>query len=606
MISGQKMAATAEQAARSVRFGIYQADLQAGELHKNGLRVNLQEQPFQVLTLLLRDAGKTVTREELQNRLWPAETFVDFDLGLNTAIRKLRAALGDSAENPRFIETLPKKGYRFICPVEALPATRQASRNIGENPSGQPAGIPTSFPESKAGQPPLRTSFDQTSFDQTWKARSQSYRVALALGMFAIVLLSVGFGIYRLQGKSQRPQVRNFAMESLEDRGTRIEAAYAAYLRGSDFLQADDLPEKDEKAAQSFAEAVQSDPSYAVAYAGLGEADWNLFQSTGNSKWQEQAQYNCNKALELDTGRPTPHLCVGVIHNGMGEYERAVQDFSQALAIDPRNTPAALGRARAYEGLGNIGEAKKDYLRAIDFNPGNWTSYSALARFYFGRGLYQEAARNYERAIEIKPDNSQPYFSLGAAYVEMGQTDKAIAALQEAVRLKPSFGAYENLGTVFLNGRRSEDSIRCFKKAVELDNNDYRGYGNLARAYFWAAGSRELARETYGKAIALANQKLTVNPEDPDINLNLAVYYAMLGQEDNSLYHLRRSKELQPATGETDFWAGVVNLQLGHKEKALAWLRQAIAFKYFAEINSVPELDSLRNDAEFRRILSGN
>jgi tetratricopeptide (TPR) repeat protein len=205
----------------------------------------------------------------------------------------------------------------------------------------------------------------------------------------------------------------------------------------------------------------------------------------------------------------------------------------------------------------------------------------------------------------MKPDNSKPYVALGAAYVEMGQTGKAIAALQEAVRLKPSFGAYENLGTVFLNARRFEDSIRCFKKALELDGNDYRAYGNLARAYFWAAGRRELAQETYGRAIALANQKLTVNPQDPDINLNLAVYYAMLGQEDNSLYHWRRSKELQPATGETDFWAGVVNLQLGHKEKALAWIRQAIDLKYFAEINSVPELDGLRSDAEFRRILSG-
>ncbi len=423
--------------------------------------------------------------------------------------------------------------------------------------------------------------------------------------MLPLILLSVGFAIHRLQDKGRQSRARDFAIEGLEDRGTRVETAYSAYLKGSDFLRADDLPEKDEKAAQQFEQAVQSDPSYAAAYAGLGEADWNLFQSTGNHGWEARAQQNCNKALELDAGRAAPYLCLGAIHNGMGEYGRAVQDFSEALAIDPRNALARRGRARAYEGSGNIVEAERGYLQAIDFDSGNWAGYSVLARFYFVCGRYQEAVHNYERSIQIKPDNSEPYFSLGAAYVEMGQTDKAIVALQKAVRLKPSFGAYENLGTVFLNARRFEDSVRCFEKALELDINDYRGYGNLARAYLWATGRTERAQETYLRAIALAKQKLTVNPQDPDINLNLAVYYAMLGQEDDSLYHLRRSKELQPATGETDFWSAVVNLQLGHREKALAWIRQAIELKYFAEINSAPELDGLRSDVEFRRILSG-
>ena len=104
-------------AGRIVRFGIFEANLALGELRKNGAKIRLQEQPFQVLAVLLERPGEVVTREELRTRLWNAETFVDFDHSLNTAINKLRDALDDSAANPRFVETLAKRGYRFIAPV---------------------------------------------------------------------------------------------------------------------------------------------------------------------------------------------------------------------------------------------------------------------------------------------------------------------------------------------------------------------------------------------------------------------------------------------------------------------------------------------------------
>src|ERR687892_1030544 len=102
-----------------VRFGAFELDPRTGELRKAGVRINLPEQPFQVLKALLDHHGDLVTREDLRQRLWPAETFVDFDQGLNAAVRRLRDALGDSADTPRFVETLPRRGYRFIAPVTA-------------------------------------------------------------------------------------------------------------------------------------------------------------------------------------------------------------------------------------------------------------------------------------------------------------------------------------------------------------------------------------------------------------------------------------------------------------------------------------------------------
>jgi DNA-binding winged helix-turn-helix (wHTH) protein len=106
-----------------LRFGVFEVDLRSGELRKQGIRVKLQDQPFLVLKLLLQRSGELVTREELRLQIWAADTFVDFDNGLNTSINKLREALGDSADSPRFIETLPRHGYRFIAPVTAVDGT---------------------------------------------------------------------------------------------------------------------------------------------------------------------------------------------------------------------------------------------------------------------------------------------------------------------------------------------------------------------------------------------------------------------------------------------------------------------------------------------------
>src|SRR5437899_7012999 len=117
-----------EVRSRSIlRFGVFEVDVRAGELRKQGVRIKLQEQPFHVLTVLLQRPDEVVTREELRSENWPADTFVDFDNSLNTAINKLREALGDSADNPRFIETLPRRGYRFIAPVTGVDGTTRGT-----------------------------------------------------------------------------------------------------------------------------------------------------------------------------------------------------------------------------------------------------------------------------------------------------------------------------------------------------------------------------------------------------------------------------------------------------------------------------------------------
>ena len=126
--------------ARLLRFGVFEVDLDAGELRKNGARIRLQEQPFQVLTALLQNAGQVVTREHLREKIWPADTFVDFDHSLNPAVNTIRESLGDSASNPRFVETLARRGYRFLAPVDTIAAAVVAHAPDTGTRAGAPRG----------------------------------------------------------------------------------------------------------------------------------------------------------------------------------------------------------------------------------------------------------------------------------------------------------------------------------------------------------------------------------------------------------------------------------------------------------------------------------
>ncbi|HKS73161.1 MAG TPA: winged helix-turn-helix domain-containing protein [Terriglobales bacterium] len=145
----------ASPAGRVIRFGVFEADLAAGELRKSGVRIRLQDQPFQILTLLLQRPGEVVSREEIRQRLWPADTFVDFDHSLNTAVNKLREALGDSASSPRYVETLARKGYRFVAPVRPSEPPASVVEDGGPRAASSPASPVNAAASSPARHPEL-------------------------------------------------------------------------------------------------------------------------------------------------------------------------------------------------------------------------------------------------------------------------------------------------------------------------------------------------------------------------------------------------------------------------------------------------------------------
>jgi cholera toxin transcriptional activator len=180
-------AAPSNHFGRIARFGVFELDLSAGELRKNGARLRLQEQPFQVLALLLERAGDVVTREELRQKLWPADTFVDFDHSLNTAVNKLREVLGDSASSPRYIETLARRGYRFIAPVQSNVETGAFAR-----PAERSEAVGTSANSPTALHPEL-----EVPIPRRWLTRGL---FALAQVMYLIFYLVALSRLHAIQG----------------------------------------------------------------------------------------------------------------------------------------------------------------------------------------------------------------------------------------------------------------------------------------------------------------------------------------------------------------------------------------------------------------------
>src|SRR5262245_34595055 len=196
---------------RIVRFGVLEADLHSGELRKNGLKIRLSGQPCQVLVMLLERPGQVVTREELQKKLWPDGTFVDFDHSLNNAINKIREVLGDSAETPRFVETLSRRGYRFIAPVERLDPSGPLSAGANgssrlEASAGRPVEPSNQLSENEAivGPPPASR---PATFNQPWFLQRSKL---LGAGLFLLVLL--GFLFWLLL---RRPKPRDLVLTQL-------------------------------------------------------------------------------------------------------------------------------------------------------------------------------------------------------------------------------------------------------------------------------------------------------------------------------------------------------------------------------------------------------
>ncbi len=399
-------------------------------------------------------------------------------------------------------------------------------------------------------------------------------------------------------------ELRANEKQALSEHGTLNKQAFDLYTKGRGYLQESDLPESVDTAIASLKQAVSLDEGYAAAYAALGEAYWNKYQDSKDRGLIEQARQACQRSLRLEPRLADGHVCLGKLEDGAGHYEVAASEFQLALNADATNDGGYRGLASAYEKLGRIENAEETYKKAIRARPNYFNGYSWLGSLYFRRARYAEALQQFIKARELAPSNANVWSNIGAVYLEMGQPEDAIRALQRSNELRPSFEGYSNLGQTYFTLRRFGEAIAAFEQAVALNPNQVQAFGNLARAYYWNPPTRGRARETFLRAIALAENDLRVNPKDADALTLEAQYRAMVGDRAGAAQHMQDALKLRPHDPETAFFAGIVYNQLGDHDLALSWLAKAVEYGYSpAELSSTIELDSLRTDPRFKALL---
>ncbi len=388
--------------------------------------------------------------------------------------------------------------------------------------------------------------------------------------------------------------------ETLRSGGTSVGAAYPLYLEARGHLQRYDQAESLGRSVSLFQQALQRDPDYALAYAGLAQAQWQLYRLTRAAERVELAKKACERALKLNDLLAPVHVTLGIIRAGTGEASLSLADFDRALALDPADADALREKARAYEALGRAGEAEAALLKAVEIRPSYWGNHSQLGAFYFRQGRYADAERAFRRAIDLTPDNVRVWASLGGVLQTAGRAEEAAAALERSLALQPTYRAASNLGVLEFERGRYAEAARAFGRALALDDRDYRVWRNLGLSYRWAPGEREKARPAFERALVLGEEQLLVNPRDAELLADLGDCLAMLGRTAPSRERLAAALALAPDDVEVQQRAAAAYEQLGDREAALRWIRRALAGGYpRAQVEIDPGLVDLRADPRF-------
>jgi len=390
--------------------------------------------------------------------------------------------------------------------------------------------------------------------------------------------------------------------EALRAHGTTVAAANRLYLQGRGYLRNYDQVENVDRAIGAFQQALEQDPDYAQAHAGLGMAYWKRFEHDDDAGWVDQASKSCRASVKLDDKLPEGHACLGTVYSGTGRHGEAEVEFGWAISLDSTLDEAFRGLARVYDRLGDPDAAEEVYRKAISIRPHYWAGYSWLGAFYFYQGRYADSEKMFRRVTELTPESYGAYSNLGGAYLLQGRFEEAIPVLERSLELKTNVDAHSNLGTAYFKLRRYDDAVPAFEKAVGLEAGDYGLWGNLAEAYYWS-GQRDKAPQAYRRAMQLAQESLKVNPKDPWVLGELAKYHAMLGDREEAVGYLEQALRLAPADAELQFGAAVAYNQLGQSDVALDWLEKALAGGLaIAYVQDAPEFENLRDQERFQQL----
>jgi serine/threonine protein kinase/tetratricopeptide (TPR) repeat protein len=406
--------------------------------------------------------------------------------------------------------------------------------------------------------------------------------------------------------KSLEIELQPQEKKTLTSYGTTQPTAYDYYLQGRGYLQEPQKRENIDSAITVFGHALEKDPRYALAIAGLGEAFWQRYELDRENRWASQAKASCEKAIAMDANQAESHACLGMVYQGTGKYDDAVSEYRRAVELEPTSDDAIRGLASAYASLGRTDEAEKTLQVAIGVRPQYWKNYNSLGALYVSEGRYDEAARMFTQVIALAPDSFRGYSNLGATYIRLGRYQEAIKSLQDSIKIRPTEDALSNLGTAFYSLRQFDNAGKNYSEATKLNDQIYVVWGNLADSYYYS-GKRADATLAYRKAVSLAEQRLEVNPRDASVLSDIAGYYAMLGRRQEAFDYLNQALQLSERKDPNVlFEAAMIHNQFGETSIALRWLEKARTAGFSpATISEAPALDNLHENAKFQAILEG-
>jgi TolB-like protein/Flp pilus assembly protein TadD len=497
-----------------IRFGPYEVDLRAGEVRKNGTKVRLQDQPFRLLQILLEQPGEVITREELQKQIWPEDTFVAFDTGLNNAIKRLREALGETADTSHFIETLPRRGYRFIGKLDSVSEQFHSLAVLPlENLSGDPEqeyfadGLTEAFITNLAKVSSLRVISRTTTMHYKGVRRALP-EITRELGVDTIVEGTVQRSEDRVRVSVRLIDARTdahiwaetydrdlrdvLALQSdvaqaimrevevklapheqaqfLQVRPVNSEA-YVEYLKGRYHWNKRNL-EGLTKGAEYFQKAVDRDPTYAAAYAGLADSASRLGFWTDSPPEEGclRGKAAALKAIAMDDSLSEAYaaLCFATFHYDFN-IPAAELAAKRAIELDPHNAFALQGRALCLVAKGQAEAAVTEILRAAQLEPLSiaiqWT---AAVLLYFARQYDQSISQTY-RILEIDPKAVQARWILSMNLVQKGKYDDAVEKMEQAVQASGAAPFYlGSLGYIYGTARRRDDAIKVIEELHKL------------------------------------------------------------------------------------------------------------------------------------------
>ena len=381
--------------------------------------------------------------------------------------------------------------------------------------------------------------------------------------------------------------------------------AYDLYLRGRDAIRGFENADDISAAVSFYQQALQQDPDFALAWAGMADASLEMYGQKEENFWVEKALHAAQEAVRLGPRLAEAHFALGSVYLATGRAHNAVSQLKRALDFEPNSDEGYRRLGSAYLAARQKDDAISAYQTAIRLSPYYPDNYQVLGDAYLDLGENEKALGAYRRVTELEPDRAAGYEGMGGVYFREGKWAESIPEFQKALDLQPDYITYSDVGLAYFYLKRYEEATRMFEKAVALNPGQEAVVGNLADAYRWS-GQKENAVATYDRAIELANQRLQVNPRDSDAMGDLALYYCKKGDSAQATKLIRQARAINPSDVGLVYTEAVVDTLAGQPTQALQSLREAFSRGYSPrQADNDPELSRLRSLPEYAR-LSGH